>query len=1241
MSTQNILWTALPAGLNANGDRLILSVLVSPRLTPDGGVDGTLGQFDDFLDWPATVAKLKFHVEIQGGPTFDLQPVVLPGFPALDSEAWQALYRRDSTVHPYAFDDRAGIPVRSFPTKKILSFIKTEYQHTAITSAAAKPGLTELGLTRNSQRLGLAEIALNSDFEPGVRIQIEDTLKHNAFVGRNFGGPRHDFYQVKLMHDFLSKKIRNKDGHLEFLPPQKPTDVDFHKAVAAMGQYPQLLRALGLVIDLEIPSLTIAPSSNVRVRPSLPAAAQLTPWTAYHFDSGKKQFFAASGPGSDVSTGMLFIGSADDYDVVEMDVDGAARKVQDFASNGARIGLGEVGTSIDTPKTYGLPSLRSAGFSVARADRAKQFVDTFNAARANQTAIVANPGNSAVTFHAADLTRGYRIDVWSSLSKQWHSLCRRDGDYRFERAGLTRQFADEGFVTFASTQSADGTSTDMRITESLFRWAGWSLCARRPGNTVGEDSHAQPVANDPITEFKLQTSFKAAKGSLPRLRFGALYKFRARAADLAGNSIAPDAALDDIYNLPPQGIPYLRYEPIAAPVLVYRQQLDPLVSPGESLERIVIRSNFDTNIASVAERHIAPPKTSVEMAETHGMLDTSAGPPDKALYATLANKDGSFDIDPDHPEKPVAHPEAQLKLPYLPDPFASGAAFVMLPGMPAGHVWKQPFTGVWPDTKPFRFAVDEGSAPPSFVETVAERVLTVHLPKAEIATVALSCNLSDSPSTSPASMLSTMKIWSWITEASPPNLNELRKLAFDGGHWMLTPPRTLTLVHAVQQPLIEPQFQDPEVTKTLGQTSVRFTDEIPISGKSTIKVDIEAKWQEPIDDLSNQAQPIILNGKTHAFEVQLNDPAVTVTALTGNHEFHDTKHRVVEYRAVATTRFKEYFPDALTADPVNITRTSESVTLSVLNSARPAAPKVLYVVPTFGWEEKAEGAWNFSRRSGGGLRVYLDRPWFSSGEGELLGAVLRGCQAPEPVFLQVVNTPATSTAKLAQGYYTQWGMDPIWQAPSTPFDAVPERAHFLNCHTFGDALTLDEMNGRQVTFSVAGHTVAFDTVRQLWYCDIQMDPGDAYFPFVRLALARYQPASVADAHLSRVVLADFIQLMPDRSASLTFDPIETTKINVAITGRTYAGPGEARVLAILQTQPVGGGDAAWMPIEATKLTPSKLGGAATLWSAEITLPDPRGTRPFRLVIEEFETFATQFDGGPKQNRLVYADVLNI
>jgi hypothetical protein len=1254
MSMQNIMWTALPNGLTAAGDRLRLSVLVSPRLITSSG---TLGDFPAFIDWPATVAGLTFQVEFNGGPTVTLSPATEPGNPSLDSPVWKALFNQSTPVISYGFDDRSGLFVRSFPTKKVLSYLTNTYQTIAVQSPQTKPTLAQLGFgDTNKPLVSLNEIAIYSDQQAGLEADIDNVLKRSHAVPANFGTPQTDFLQVRLTHQFLSQyKPFPKGGNAIPLAPQKLPDVDFHKAVASLGQYPKLMRALGLAIDLEIPLTGVPASSNVRVHPSLPGPTPMTPWTAYTLNSTTKHFVAAPGPGSDVTEGMLLLSGPTQYDVIELDVDGAGEKALDFAYNMARLAFGDAQTSIDTPNEYGLPSLRSAGFSATRVDRATRLVNTFQTARSNNTDITADPKSSKFFLHADDVTRGYRIDVWNSLSGQWHSLCLRDGTYNFLNGPLTRTYSDEGFVTVATSQSADGTTTDLRLPESLFRWAGWSLCAPRPGKTIGgENQKFEPItpSNPATTAIKLETAFTVQKGSLPRLRFGAQYQFRARAVDLAGNSFPPDAILADNYNLPPQPTPYLRYEPVAAPAVVLRTALGPTTTPGESGNRIVIRSNYNTHIAAVSERHIAPPKTTETMAETHGMLDTPAGPPDKALYTMLVSKDGDFGTDPAVPHPPLPHPEAQLVLPYLPDPFAPGAAFASLPGTVAGTITPVPFTltpfsGDWPNTTPFRFVLDEGSGPPVFTENATERVLRVYLPKAELVTVAMSCVLTDDPTTKPPSMLSTMQIWSLIEAAKPSNRAELHTLALNGQHWMLTPPRILTLVHAVQQPLIDPEFENLQAAKVLGQTFATLTDEFRISGKSTIKIDIQATWTDPVDDLSTNPQPVVLNGAVRAFEVPINPDEIVAVIddnqqatkhFSSKHEFHDTRHRNVTYIAVATTRFMEYFPDSLRSDPANFTRTSQPVTISILNSARPAAPKPLYVIPTFGWESGNEGAWTTSKRSGGGLRVYLDRPWLSSGEGELLAAVLWGC-APPPG----TNLPGWEIPDFLKGFVTQWGKDPIWSAAAPPTQAVPIPESFLNAVAVGTELTLDELSYNPfVSFTAVGHKVVYDDThgRRLWYCDIQMDMGEAYFPFIRLALARYQPQSVANAHLSRVVLVDFIQLMPDRSASITFDPIDPTSVKLAVSGLTYTGPNSAIMVAILQTQPAGSGDLAWVPVTEIPLTAHKFGGPNTLWTAEIILPEARGSRPFRLLVQEFEAF-TKDAPGREQLRLVYVDILNL
>jgi hypothetical protein len=1247
VSTQNIMWTALPNGFTPAGDKIKLSVLVSPRLITSPGPTGTLAQFPDFLDWPKTVSGLSFKVEFQGGPMVAASPAVEPGFPALDSVAWTALFNHEKNPAPvqsYAFDDRSDLPVRSFPTKKVLSFLKNLYQQTAVQFPSVKPTISQLGFDpTGGQGLPLGQIAIYSDEERGLEKRLTAILSDSKAVPANFGTPKTDFLQVRIMHRFLSKVVLDDNGHRVKLPDQKLPDVDFHKAVAAMGQYQKLMRALGLAIDLEVPITGVPLTSQLRVHPSLAAVPPMVPWTSYRIDPAAKHFFAAPLAGSsDVSDGMLLLSGTDQYDVVEVDIDGAAEKVQDFAYNMARLAFGDANKSIDTPDNYGLPALRSAGFSAARVDRAVRLVNTFRSAKSNNTAITTNPQNSNVVLHPEDIARGYRIDVWDSMSATWHSLCLRDGTYNFLNGPLSRSFSDEGFVTVATSQSADGTSTDLRLPESLFRWAGWSLCVPRAGRTIGADSTAADPSNPATTDFKLEASFTAPKGTLPRLRFGAQYQFRARAVDLACNSLPFDAPINGIYTIPPQPIPYLRYEPVVAPAVVLRENLDPVGTPGESGNRMVIRSNFDTHIAAVSERHIAPPKTSQTMAEEHGMLDTPAGPPDKGVYAMLVNKDGSFSSNPADLEHPVAHPEAQLLLPYLPDPFASGAAFRGLPGTATDSVWKTTFSGAWPNTLPFRFVLDEGLGVPQFTETATERVLRVQLPKADVVTVALSCYLTDDPTTKPPNMLSTMKVWAWMQEVKPSDLAQLYALALDGGHWMMTPPSLLTLVHAVQKPLLEPQFQNLQANKVVGKTYATLTDKFPISGKSTIKVDIQATWQEPVDDGSDDPQPKLVDGAARAFEVPfepkdtvavIDDTQIATKHFSSKHEFHDTKHRKVAYTAVATTRFKEYFPDALTADPNNVTRTSQPVTISVLNSSRPAAPKPLYVVPTFKWESETAGAWSVSKRSGRGLRVYLNRPWFSSGEGELLGAVLWGC-APPPHS----QFNGWSMQDSLKAYVTQWGKDPIWTTSSLPSQAMPLPEHFLSAVAVGTELSLDEVP--TATFTVVGHDVAYDNDRKLWYCDIVMDSGEAYFPFVRLALVRYQPQSVADAHLSRVVLAEFAQLLPDRAASITFDPIDLTSLDLAITGLTYSGPGSVVMTVTLQTQPSGGGDQAWVPLVILTLTPTNLGGPDTLWTTQIVLPAPRGSRPFRLLIEEFEFYIKDHPEN-LQKRLVYADVLNL
>jgi hypothetical protein len=141
---------------------------------------------------------------------------------------------------------------------------------------------------------------------------------------------------------------------------------------------------------------------------------------------------------------------------------------------------------------------------------------------------------------------------------------------------------------------------------------------------------------------------------------------------------------------------------------------------------------------------------------------------------------------------------------------------------------------------------------------------------------------------------------------------------------------------------------------------------------------------------------------------------------------------------------------------------------------------------------------------------------------------------------------------------TQWGADPAWRAPFVD-GVAPTAADFPLARTARDpsgawlppfappgeadqpptpfpmrALAHPSARpGVHAPVDVAPHDVRWDAERRLWYCDVELTFGRAYYPFVRLALARYQPVSLAGAHLSPIVLADFAQLTPHRGVSIT------------------------------------------------------------------------------------------------------------
>ena len=183
--------------------------------------------------------------------------------------------------------------------------------------------------------------------------------------------------------------------------------------------------------------------------------------------------------------------------------------------------------------------------------------------------------------------------------------------------------------------------------------------------------------------------------------------------------------------------------------------------------------------------------------------------------------------------------------------------------------------------------------------------------------------------------------------------------------------------------------------------------------------------------------------------------------------------------------------------------------VDILNSARPSAPAFLYADLCSNGQPPGNARRDGSHRLGGGLRLYLDRPWYSRRRRAARCAVPR--RRPSP--------PGGPTAKIA----TVWAADPVLRAAEPP--AVATSAGFPAASVVAaSALSLPEQQtpcgGRPRVLSIRSASCGIATSYRL---------RRGYWPFIRLSLARFQPKSVKDAHLSAVQLTGFIQLPPTRA----------------------------------------------------------------------------------------------------------------
>ena len=1171
MSLETIMWTVLPTG--RNGNTLNFSLFLSPQLGATGALGS--GQFPVFGLWPKRVSSLAVTLEIQGVARPYPAALQLGG---ISLDHWTRVFPKQTPVIAWGYQDQSGRTVQSYSVSETRAAVNALYDGIATDPALATdhppltPGSPVLDLVNNLGRpmgglLARRQRELLQKGDPNN--QLVDQAAKEAFSKHPLAAL---FYKAWRFYNRPQGSLL--PGHA---PPKPglPTDWDFHKAAAMLVDHGSLLRLLGLVIDGSITfnSDSVPPNSGlIRVRDAAlreqgAQPANKRPWTHYQIDAAG--FLPQPKKGSEIQDGNLRLADPSLFDVFEVDADGAALKTLDFAVNIARHIDTTASQHGDKPQSAALPALRTGGFTISRIDRGAQV----EAAFANATVQNASPDTAEVW--AEDVTRGYRIDV--NFRGNWYTLCRRTGSVTVGPVDdpLVVAVDDEGYIkgpSGTSTLNPGVTVDELYLHEAMVTWKGWSLVATRPGRTIPQPPNHLPVrhVNTAGGFFQVVTDFHAAPKTLPRLRFGEPYRFRARTVDLAGNSL-------DFKVVPPGTfwdsgpVPFLRYEPISTPALAPRA----VFREGEQLENLTVRSEvkhlhppLDPSLFNDdCQRHVVPPKVSQLTAEEHGRLDPIIASDPALAFRISAKESGtlmdrqivdpyntSFDpavypakqvpvadialVDPSttpatvspasdnakwpaNPGDPplvrgqyIIHTGDTVQLPYLPDPLAKGLALKF----PNGAFHYHPFAGTWPDVAPFRLVLQKG---PLGFHTGPGGTVIVTTPEGTITTLRYS--------TLPEPVFAgTMRFARDLTGA-------LQGLALRGQHWMLTPWREITLVHAVEQPMKAPELYKLTADKALAQTYASLRGAVVTHSNSTGEIDVWARWTDPVDNLG-KAGPTdedhdgyVFNRKIGYAETVAPFPKDQERTAPPRHEFGDTKHRLVKYRPIGTTRYREYFPASVTGDKANITWQGDNYgttaaqpkgqDVNILSSARPAVPQVLYIVPTFQWQQSSDGLTR--TRVGRGLRIYLDRPWYSSGVGELLGIVMPTL----PI--------SPSAMEDIRPYVSEWGADPAGNDKPPTQELRP--SNFLNqAHAPLAGVALAER--ADVLTTVSGFAVEYSAKRKLWFCDIDMDPGNLYFPFVRLAITRLQPDSVLypeDVRLSKVVKTEFAQLTADRTATLS------------------------------------------------------------------------------------------------------------
>lgn len=934
------------------------------------------------------------------------------------------------------------------------------------------------------------------------------------------------------------------DGAWEMYPEQR---ADFHACLSAASEYGVLLRKLGIAVDLEVDiekgsvnaltgrvraEVVLDEQSYANLRDDDSSISALrsstlwpSPWT--HFNLSPELFLPTPRnlPGSrDILTdGFLRLST---FHPIQVDLDGAIIKksAQETAEANASLKKNNApSTDLGTPESN--PSLRSTGISLSvdnrtwdtikSVSRQEELEDVFH----TTLALSIDDGSPTSDLYAEDVLAGFRVDIRcvDSRDSKWHPLCARENT--LDQPTQISLGVDEGFVSTAVSHADAGPDKSLhKTTDTLLTWNGWSLVVPRIGEaSPGYDGVAPSTARDVSTAwFPFTVLSSVVPGTLVPYRIGQVVELRARMVDLACNGLTVTEADShlashgelkrDVCTVP---IRITRAENVAPPILIPLQP-QPDKTTGDIL---ILQSDIHGN-SSTRQWLILPPAVGIDRYESHGMLDGIWDLPRELWSIFLKRHDTSA---PTHFDanwfRNVQLPTGGYRIPYLADPMAK---YLRIDGLPneSGH---EIFSFDVPKTVE-RVTDNVGRAVVLEIMSGAFRTMRekhkirIYIPPGEQLTLQMSC-------VSSTEELDNFLQWTWLDETLRKHINA-RKLVASGEIPALSPRRTIRAIHVVPRPTHVPSIKAVRPTpRSLMKSTAEIDLEVDLDSSSTGELEVEGRSIVLLDNGSQEGW----------ISIETDDVAFThivpfrnaTTIVSGKHVFPDTKFRRVSYLIRGIGRYDEYYEPE-----IRESRVSQRISVAILSSAPPPPPEVDYIVPTFGWENRRTHRTTNVSRFGNSVRIYVRRPWFSTGDGEELALLFRPSNG--------VSAPGVLT--------TEWGSDPVRvggeiQRPMDMKDIANASSYMANIDVIHGVTGADSIYGSRMKqeiyqYDVASFPVFIADDRRYVYSDIEFNTSFEYFPFIRICAARCQRNSVHLATLSDAVHSLFISLAPNRFASV-------------------------------------------------------------------------------------------------------------